>query len=172
MSDSDSDSKSDISVELVLESNMAAKYDMQHSNIRYSGHPDDDLDLFISKFRVHAELRDFTDPKAKLALLNQIEGNAREYLNSIASEDKDSVDKIAGLLKTNYEGSAWKWGVEIKLLSRKQLISETLYDYACDIMKWCRQLDKQESEHMSIFVRGLTLIPSVRGLFFRKNLQI
>ena len=167
-SDSDSDSKSDISIEEVeLEVANMAKYDMHNCDIKYSGRPDDDVDNFISRFETYAELRDYTVPKSILALQTKVDGNARVYLDSIPNADKDTITKIKDLLKSNFEGSSWKWSVESKLLSRKQLTSETLDDYACEILRWCKQVDKSDSEKLSIFVRGL--LPSVRAFVFSKE---
>ncbi|XP_072036114.1 uncharacterized protein [Amphiura filiformis] len=161
-----SDSSSDDEI-LDFDLNMATKYDMYDLKIKYSGDPEDDLDSFITKFSNYAALRDYTAPKAALALTIKIEGNASVFLESIPESDKDTVDKIKALLKENFEGDSWRWGIESKLLSRKQLTNETLDVYASDIMRWCRQVGKTDSEQMSIFVRGL--LPSLRGFVFSKE---
>ena len=170
-SDSDSDSKSVISLnsieEVELDVANMAKYDMHNCDIKYSGNPDDGVDNFISRFKTYADLRDYTAPKSILALQTKVYGNARVYLDSIPDTDKDTITKIKDLLKSNFEGSSWKWSVESKLLSRKQLTSETLDDYACEIIRWCKQVGKSEAEKLSIFVRGL--LPSVRAFVFSKE---
>lgn len=58
-------------------------------------------------------------------------------------------------------------GVETKLLSRKQLPSESLDSYASDIMHWGKQIKKGEDELMHTFVRGL--LPSIRAFVFSKE---
>jgi hypothetical protein len=172
MSDSDSDNKSDISLDDIIEFdldefNMASKYDMHNYDIRYSGSPNDDVDTFISSFKNYAKLRDFIEEKSVLALQTKIYGHARIYLDSIAIGEKNTIDKIEQLFKDNFEGSSWKWNIESKLLSRKQLPAESHDDYACDIIKWCKQLKKSDSEQLSVFVRGL--LPSVRAFVFAKE---
>ena len=147
--------------------NMAFKYDMKDCELRYSGDPEDDLDSFIAKFKNYAALRDYSADKKALAIVGKIKGNASTFLERIPESDKDTVDKIQTLLKDNFEGASWRWGVESKLLSRKQLPTESLDDYACDIMRWCRQVEKTDSEQMSIFVRGL--LPALRGFVFSKE---
>ena len=89
------------------------------------------------------------------------------FLETIPDSDKNTVQKIHDLLKDNFEGESWRWGVESKLLSRKQLADESLDMYASDIMRWCRQVKKPDSEQVSIFVRGL--LPSLRGFVFSKE---
>lgn len=162
-----SDSSFDDEILDFVDLNMASKYDMHDLKIKYSGNPEDDLDSFITKFSSYAALRDYTAPKAALALTIKIEGNASVFLESIPESDKDTVDKIKALLKENFEGDSWRWGIESKLLSRKQLVNETLDMYASDVMRWCRQVGKTDSEQMSIFVRGL--LPSLRGFVFSKE---
>jgi len=162
-SDSDSDS---ISEDEIIEFDMA-KYDLSTLHLKYSGNPEDDLDAFIVKFKNHAVLRDYTPDKSALALISKIDGHASIFLESIPDSDKDTVQKIHDLLKKYFEGDSWRWGVESKLLSRKQLINESLDTYASDIMRWCRQIKKPDSEQLSIFVRGL--LPSLRGFVFSKQ---
>ena len=59
-------------------------------------------------------------------------------MESIPTDQKDTVDKIYHLLKNHFEGNSWRWNVKTKLLSRRQLPTETLDDYACDIMHLCK----------------------------------
>ena len=162
-----SDSEIDEVVDHSVSVNMASKYDLSSSGLKYSGSPSDDLDSFISRFKNHSSLKDFTDSKAVLALLSVIVGHARVYLDSVGEADKDTVDKIHKLLKDQFEGPSWLWSVESQLLSRKQLSNESLDDYASDIMLWGRQTKKSDSELKSIFVRGL--LPYIRGFVFSKQ---
>ncbi len=150
-----------------VQAEIMAKYDMRSLAHTYSGKPDDDLDLFFERFKSHAKLRDFTSDKTVLALMTKIDGHAKIFLDSVAEGNKDSVEKVYELLKENFEGRSWRWGVESKLLSRKQATSESLDAYASDILRWCKQVDKPDSEQMSIFVRGL--LPSLRGFVFSKE---
>lgn len=163
---SDTSSSSDDS-EIDSDLDMASKYDMGNLDLRYSGHPEDDLDSFVAKFKNYAALRDYTPAKSALALATKIEGHANVFLETISDSEKDTVQKIHDLLKENFEGESWRWGVESKLLSRKQLVNESLDSYASDIMRWCRQIKKPDSEQLSIFVRGL--LPSLRGFVFSKE---
>jgi hypothetical protein len=164
--DSDhSDSSSDI--DIVDYANMAFKYDMRGFGLKYTGGPTDDLDTFIAKFRNYAQLKDYTDAKAILALNSIIDGHARVYLDRIPDTEKNTVAKIHALLKGYFEGKSWLWGVESQLLTRKQQPSETLDDYASDIMLWGRQTKKTDAELMSIFMRGL--LPTVRAFVFSKQ---
>lgn len=140
---------------------------MRDFELNYSGNPEDDLDSFITKFTNYAALRDYNAGKSALALQSKIGGHASIFLETIADSDKDSVQKIHDLLKVNFEGESWRWGVESKLLSRKQLANESLDMYASDIMRGCRQIKKPDSEQLSIFVRGL--LPSLRGFVFSKE---
>lgn len=146
---------------------MFSKYDMRLTGLKYSGGPKDDLDTFIAKFKNHAQLKDYTDAKAVLALNSVIDGHASVYLERVPDDDKNTVDKIHKLLKLHFEGQSWLWGVESQLLTRKQLQSETLDDYASDIMLWGRQTKKADAELMSIFIRGL--LPTVRAFVFSKQ---
>jgi len=146
---------------------MASKYDMRHTGLRYAGNPDDDLDSFISRFKDHAKLKDYTPDKSLLCLHGIIIDNARIFLDRIDAGDKDTVDKTHELLKKQFEGPSWVWTIESKLLSRKQLVSESLDDYASDIMLWGRQVKKPDAELKSTFVRGL--LPSVKGFVFSKQ---
>lgn len=161
---------SDISDDEVIdfEVEMAhARYDMSSLTASYSGNPDEDLDLFFERFRSHAKLRDFTADKSVLALMTKIDGHAKIYLDSVAESEKDTVEKVHDLLKENFEGQSWRWGVESKLLSRKQVVTESIDAYASDILRWCKQVEKPDSEQMSIFVRGL--LPSLRAFVFSKE---
>lgn len=168
MSDSDSDTKSDISVEAEVSTDMAAfKYDMRQCEFSYSGNPNEDYDTFISVFENYAELRDFTDAKKVLALKSRITGNARIFLDSVPSTQSDTIEKIKQLLKSNFQGSSWRWGIESKLLSRKQMKDEVFDNYVSDVLKFSKQLNKSDSEQLSIFVRGL--LPSIRGFVFAKE---
>lgn len=165
--ESSSDSSSDADDSVIDYSDMAFKYDMSSSGLKYSGGPTDDLDTFIAKFNNHAQLKDYTDAKAILALNSVIDGHASVYLERIASEDKNTVDKIHTLLKDHFEGQSWLWGVESQLLIRKQQSSESLDNYASDIMLWGRQTKKTDAELKSIFMRGL--LPTVRAFVFSKQ---
>lgn len=148
--------------------NMANKYDhLFSSSLKYSGGPRDDLESFISRFKAYAELKNYTGNKLVLALNTLIEGHARTYLDTIPATEKDTVDKVEKLLKDQFEGQSWLWGVETQLLSRKQNASETLDDYASDIMLWGRQAKKSDAELKSIFVRGL--LPTIRAFVFSKQ---
>ena len=169
MADELNSSDSDISEDEVFdfESEIMAKYDMRSLSYTYSGNPDDDLDLFFERFESHAKLRDFASDKIVLALMTKIDGHAKIFLDSVADSDKNSVKKVYDLLKENFEGQAWHWNVESKLLSRKQIASESLDSYASDILHWCRQINKPDTEQMSIFVRGL--LPSLRAFVFSKQ---
>ena len=140
---------------------------MTLSRLSYSGNSDDDLQSFMSKFDDYASLRDFTADKKLLALNTCISGHARVFLDSVNATEKDSVTKIRDLLSTNFEGPAWKWNIESQLLNRKQQASESLDNYASDIMLWCKQSKKSQSESMSLFLRGL--LPSLRGFVMAKQ---
>ena len=94
MSDSDSDTKSDISVEAEVIDMAAFKYDMRQCEFSYSGNPNEDYDTFISVFENYAELRDFTDAKKVLALKSRITGNARIFLDSVPSTQSDTIEKL------------------------------------------------------------------------------
>ncbi len=169
-SESDSSVSSDEELDEIVDFhalNMACKYDMKDCDLRFSGNPEDDLESFITKFNNFAALRDYTPVKAALAITNKIAGHASIFLESVPSSDKDTVQKIHDVLKERFECDSWRWGVESKLLSRKQLPNESLDDYASDIMRWCKQVEKTDSEQMSIFVRGL--LPSLRGFVFSKE---
>ena len=157
-SDSDSEEK---------EFKMAYKYDMSSYSITYSGKADEDLDIFISAFEDYATLRDYKNEKLVLALKSRIHNNARIYLDSIPNTERDTVEKIKALLKSHFEGDAWKWNVETKLLGRKQGHDETIDKYVSDILRWCTQLKKTDDEKLSLFVRGLK--PSVRAFVFSKQ---
>lgn len=166
--DSDSDIVSSSDDEISeFETDMAFKYDMKDFKLNYSGNPDDDLESFIAKFTNYAALRDYNAEKSARALRSKIGGHAGIFLETIPDSDKNTVQKIQELLKENFEGESWRWGVESKLLSRKQLADESLDMYASDIMRWCRQVKKPDSEQLSIFVRGL--LPSLRGFVFSKE---
>ena len=147
--------------------NMASKYDMSDTGLKYAGNPNDDLDLFLARFKDYSSLRDYTDAKSVLALQGLIVGNARIFLSRVPSTDRDTVNKIQKLLKDQFEGPSWLWSVESQLLSRKQMSSESLDDYASDIMLWGRQTNKPDAELKSIFVRGL--LPNLRGFVFSKQ---
>ena len=140
------------------------------SSVSYSGNPDDNLDLFFERFKSHAKLRDLTTDKSVLALMTKIDGHAKIFLDSVADPEKDTVEKVYDLLKENFEGQSWRWGVESKLLSRKQVATESLDAYASDILRWCKQVEKPDSEQISIFVRGL--LPSLRAFVFSKEPEI
>jgi hypothetical protein len=146
---------------------MTSKYSTQDFELKYSGNPEDDLESFITKFKNYAALRDYNAEKSALAITTKIVGHASIFLESIPDSDKNTVQKIHDLLKENFEGDSWRWGVESKLLSRKQLPNETLDSYTSDIIRWCRQSNKSDAEQMSIFVRGL--LPSLRGFVFSKE---
>lgn len=146
---------------------MAHKYDMTLSRLSYSGNSNDDLQSFMSKFEDYAALRDFTAEKKLLALNTCILGHARVFLDTVDPTEKDGVDKITNLLSTNFEGPAWRWNIESQLLNRKQQSSESLDNYASDIMLWCKQSKKSQSEYMSLFLRGL--LPSLRGFVMAKQ---
>lgn len=148
--------------------NMAYKYDhLFSSGLKYSGGPNDDLDSFITRFKDYAELKNYTGAKTVLALNSLIEGHARTFLSTIPQEQKDTVAKIEKLLKDQFEGQSWLWGVETQLLSRKQNSTETLDDYSSDIMLWGRQTKKTDAELKSIFMRGL--LPSTRAFVFSQQ---
>ena len=164
-SSSGSESDSDDSI---IDYNMAYKYDhLFPSGLKYSGAPEDDLDSFISRFKDFAELKNYTGTKTVLALNSLIEGHARRYLETVLPADKDTVVKIQKLLKDHFEGQSWLWGVESQLLSRKQKHSESLDQYASDIMLWGRQAKKSDAELKSIFMRGL--LPCNRAFVFSKQ---
>lgn len=149
-----------------FDANMA-KYNMSDLKLSYSGKPEEDLDSFVAKFKSYAALRDYTTEKTALAIVTKIVGHASVFLETIPDAEKDTIQKIHDLLKKNFEGNSWRWSVESKLLSRKQLGNESLDMYASDIMRWCRQVKKSESEQLSIFVRGL--LPTLRGFVFSKE---
>ena len=140
---------------------------MSSTGLTYSGNPDDDLDSFLTRFDDYATLKEFTGPKKILALGTCISGHARVFLDTISSSEKDTVNKIAALLKANFEGPSWKWSIESQLLNRKQRSTESLDNYSSDIMLWCRQSKKSEAETLSIFVRGL--LPSLRAFVMAKQ---
>jgi len=149
------------------ELNMAYKYDIRDLELKYTGDPEDDLDSFITRFNNYAALRDYTETKSALAIITKIKGHAEVFLEQIPAEQKDTVSKIENLLRENFQGDSWRWSVETKLLSRTQLPNESLDDYASDIMRWCRQIEKSDSDQMSIFVRGL--LPYLRGFVYSKQ---
>ena len=138
--------------------NMGTKYDL---NLSYSGNSDEDIHLVASKFQTYAKLRDFTPDKKVLAFTTCINGHARVFLDSVAEENKTSVEDIVKLLENNFQGETWRWSIESKLLTRKQLTTESLDDYASTIMVACKQLKKPENEMQNIFIRGL--LPELRG---------
>ena len=152
---------------MIKEETMASKYDMLLCTISYSGNPDEDLNTFHSTFIDYVKLRDFTDAKVVLALRTRLQGNDRVFLDSVPVDQKDSVDKIVKLLKHNFEGDAWKWNIETKLLAKKQKTEELLDSYVTDIIRWCNQLKKTDTERLSLFVRGLK--PSIRAFVFSKQ---
>ena len=113
-----SDSSDDEVIDFKLET--MAKYDMHCLATSYSGNPDD-LDLFFERFKSHVKLRDFTTDKSILALMTKIDDHAKIFLDSVADSDKDTVEKVYDLLKENFKGQSWRWGVESKLLPHKQV---------------------------------------------------
>jgi hypothetical protein len=140
---------------------------MKPSRLSYSGNPDEDLHSFMTKFNDYATLKDFVAPKTILALNTCISGHARVFLDTIEPAEKDSVSKVEKLLKDSFEGASWKWSIESQLLNRKQLSTESLDNYASDIMLWCRQSKKSQAETLSIFLRGL--LPSLRAFVMAKQ---
>ena len=146
---------------------MAFKYDMSSSRLKYSGNAHDDLDSFIDRFKDYATLRDYNAAKAVLALNSIIDGHARVFLNTIGETERDSVVKIQALLKANFEGASWRWGIESQLLIRKQQLAESLDSYASDIMLWGKQIKKSDAELSSLFIRGL--LPAIRAFVLSKQ---
>jgi hypothetical protein len=146
---------------------MAFKYDMSSSRLKYSGNANDDLDSFISRFKDYSVLRDYNAAKSVLALNSVIDGHARVFLDTIPTSEKDSIAKIQALLKSNFEGASWRWAVESQLLIRRQHSSESLDSYASDIMLWCKQIKKSDAELSSIFIRGL--LPAIRAFVLSKE---
>lgn len=149
------------------ELSMALKYDMSSCSVTYSGKSDEDLETFHLAFIEYATLRDYKAEKLVLALKSRIRGNARIFLNSIPESEKDSIAKVIALLRKNFEGDAWKWNVETKLLARKQGPDETIDSYVTDILRLCTQLKKTDAECLSLFLRGLK--PSIRAFVFAKQ---
>jgi hypothetical protein len=162
-----SEHNSSSQLDIIEDLTMASKYDMSNTGLSYSGNPDEDLESFVSRFNDYATLKDFTDAKKLLAFNTCIMGHARVLLDSAQDSEKDTVDKIKQLLSGNFEGSSWKWAIESRLINRKQKPSESVDNFASDIMLWCRQLKKPESETLSIFVRGL--LPSLRAFVMAKQ---
>ena len=126
---------------------MAFKYDLSTIKIKYTG----SIDSFVEKFKEIAVLRDYTDTKKVLAFQTLIDGHDRVLLESIPSSEKYTIDKIQNILTKHFEGDSWRWGVETNLQARKQLATETLDDYACDILHLCKQIKKSESEQLSLY---------------------
>ena len=146
---------------------MAFKYDMSGTGLKYSGGSEEDFDSFIARFENFAALKDFNAAKIILAFNACIQGHARIFLDTIPSENKDTLTKIQVLLKDNFEGPSWIWAKESELLIRTQQQSETLDNYVADIMLRCRQLKKSDKEMLSVFLRGLKT--SVRSFVMSKR---
>jgi len=138
-----------------------AKYDMTTLKLSYSGHTDEDIKSFVSRFNTYAQLRDFTAPKKVLAFTSCIEGHARIFLDSVPEDNKKTVEDIVKLLEEHFQGKTWQWSVQSKLLARTQMQDESLDNYASSIMVACRQLQKGDSEMQDIFIRGL--LPEIRA---------
>ena len=132
-----------------------AKYDITSLKLSYSGNSDEDINSFVSRFENYAKLRDFSGGKRILAFNSCIFGHARVFLDSVPDGQKISVDDVVKLLEHNFQGETWRWGIESKLLTRKQLPTETLDSYASSIMIACSQLKKSDSERQGLFIRGL-----------------
>ena len=79
--------------------------------------PTDDLDSFIVRFKDYATLKDFNAAKSVLALNTRISGHARVFLQSIPDAEKNSLEKIHDLLKTNFEAPSWRWGYRITVIN-------------------------------------------------------
>jgi len=149
------------------ESSMATKYCMAGFKLMYNGLPSEDFDEFCRQFDAHATLANFTPDKQKLSFQTRLSGNALVFFNTLTTEEKATLITIKQALKQNFEGDSWKWQLETRLLSRKQLSGECVDDYAADIIKMSTQLQKGNTDQISYFVRGL--LPSIRAFVFSKE---
>jgi len=148
-------------------SNMASKYCMAGFKLMYHGLPTEDFDEFCRQFDAHATLANFTGDKQKLSFQTRLAGNALVFFNTLSEQEKATLTTIKRALKSNFEGDSWKWQLETKLLSRKQVLGESIDDYAADIIKMATQLTKNDSDQISFFVRGL--LPPIRAFVFSKE---
>ena len=131
-----------------------AKYEGYFKD-NYSGSPNEDLDVFLSRFELNAKLRDFAPNKIHLALSLRLTGNAAIWLATLDESTKATYEGLKSALIDNFQGKNQKWVNETKLASRTQRESESLDDYFSDISSLSHKLQKSDQERLTHFIRGL-----------------
>ena len=138
-----------------------------HFSDTYSGCPDENLDLFLARFELNSQLRDFAADKKHLALSLRLKGNAAIWLSTLPNGKKDTYDHLKTALLENFQGNDMKWVNESKLSGRLQSETESLDDYFSDVFTLCHKLGKSEEEKLTHFICGLK--PNLRAFVISKE---
>lgn len=145
---------------------MVSKYE-GHFNDTYSGSSEEDLDLFLQRFELNSQLRDFANEKKHLVLSLRLRGNAAIWLSTLEDSKKDTFAHLKAALISNFKDDNLKWVNESKLSARFQEESEHLDNYFLDISTLCHKLNKSDQEKLTHFIRGLR--PQLRAFVISKE---
>ncbi|XP_072037014.1 uncharacterized protein [Amphiura filiformis] len=138
-----------------------------HFKESYSGKPEENLELFLARFELNSQLRDFADAKKHLALNLRLKGNASIWVSTLPDGQKDTYAHLKAALIEHFQGNDMKWVNESKLSSRIQTEAESLDDYFSDILTLCHRLGKSEQEKLTHFICGLK--PNLRAFVISKE---
>ncbi|XP_072023286.1 uncharacterized protein [Amphiura filiformis] len=138
-----------------------------HFKESYSGKPEENLELFLARFELNSQLRDFADAKKHLALNLRLKGNASIWVSTLPDGQKDTYEHLKAALIEHFQGNDMKWVNESKLSSRIQTEAESLDDYFSDILTLCHRLGKSEQEKLTHFICGLK--PNLRAFVISKE---
>jgi hypothetical protein len=108
----------------------------------------------VFRFENYSELKDWKKEKYHLALSLRLTGQTANWLSTRKDSVYKNYERLKVKLKERFGGGENKWLKETQLFERTQQSSDTADEFLDSLSVTCQQF-KQESEILSIFVRGL-----------------
>ena len=121
----------------------------------FSGEFNEDVNEFLINFDKAANFHNWQDLRKAQALPLHLKGNASIWFNKSPDLVNKAYPELSAALKAQFHSASDKWLLRQKLNDRKQLLTESVSEYAADIRRTCQRIDLPRSECVNYFVQGL-----------------
>ena len=121
----------------------------------FSGQFNEDVNEFLTNFDRAANFHNWNDLRKAQALPLHLKDNASIWFNTSPDLVDKAYPELSAALKAQFHSASDKWLLRQKLNDRKQLLTESVSEYAADIRRTCQRIDLPRSECVNYFVQGL-----------------
>ena len=115
----------------------------------------EDPRAWLDAFQAYVTVAKITDADIPHVMRLLLKDAAITWFNSLAEEDKESLENLTAAFNEHFITSRPTWIAEQRLWSRSMSPHENLEDYIVDIDNKCARLNKADADRITVLVRGL-----------------